>query len=187
MPGIGKFAKPVPGAKPAVSARKSRYAGIVERNRDPMPDVGKYRLRIVSLEEAQNPGTMKESVKVKVVAVELVGNEYQDRGGEMLCLFMRTTAGLAELKKCVRHAAGFEDVDQYDAFDPDGFFIDACVGQANEYSNAGLTVVGRIVDTEVRKGKDTGTGDWYRDYVWAVVGEDEQDQVPSCNPAVGAT
>jgi hypothetical protein len=181
---IGKFSKPTPGARPTVK-KKSRYAGIVERDRDPMPDVGGYRFRIVGAEEATNPGTMKESIKIHVRPVELVGNEYQD-GAQMLCLFMRTTAGLAELKRCIRFAAGFEEVEAYDAFDPEGEFIDACMGVVNEYSEAGATVIGRLVDCNVSRGKDTGNGDWYRQYQWAVVPEAEQDQTATCNLANAA-
>jgi hypothetical protein len=177
---IGKFNRGGGGGKPAAPVKKkSRYAGIKERDRDPMPDVGQYRFRIISAEEATNPGTMKESVKVHVKPVEVVGNEYHE-GAQMLCLFMRTTAGLAEFKRCMRFAAGFEDVDAYDAFDPEGDFLDACVGVANEFSEAGVTVIGRLVDCTVTRGKDTGAGDWYRQYQWAVVPEDEQDQTPSC-------
>jgi hypothetical protein len=184
---VGKFNKPGAGAaaRPPVK-KKSRYAGIKEgKERDPMPEVGKYRFRIVSVEEAQNPGTMKESVKVHVVPVELVGNEYQE-GAQMLCLFMRTTAGLAEFKRCIRTAAGFDEVEAYDAFDPDGEFLDSCVGVQNEYSEAGATVLGRLVDCDVKRGKATGDGDYYRNYHWTVVPEDEQDQAASCNPAAAA-
>jgi hypothetical protein len=161
--------RPAAGARTPPPKKKSRYAGIVETNRDPMPDVGTYRFRLVSCEEATNPGTMKESIKIHVVPVTKVGSEYEE-GAQMLCLFMRTTAG-------------FDSAEEYDAFDPDGEFIDSCMGVANEYSEAGATVVGRLVDCVVTRGKDTGNGDWYRQYQWSVTPEDEQDQAASCAAA----
>lgn len=180
---IGKFSRP--GATGAAGAggakmppkKRSRYGGIKEKDRDPMPEEGDYRFRLVSAVEAQNPGTMKESVKVFVKPVQVVGDEYQE-GAQMLLLFMRTTAGLGELKRCIRVSAGFDDVEAYDTFDPDGEFIDAVAGgQQNDY--AAFTFFGRLVDCRVTRGKDTGDGDWYRNYQFAVVLEDEQDQVPS--------
>jgi len=183
---IGNFNRPTVGAKPTAK-KKSRYAGIQEKQRDPMPEVGEYRFRVVELIEATNPGTLKESVKMHVKPLELVGSEYHE-GTQMLCLFMRTTAGLGELKRAVRYAAGFESVDEFDTFDPDGEFIDACVGAVNAFSEAGITVIGRIVDCKVTRGKDTGDGDWYRQYQWSVVPEDEQDQQGSAaaQPEAGA-
>jgi hypothetical protein len=190
MLGQFKGKAPTAGAKPQV--KKSRYAGIQNgKDRDPMPDVGHYRFRIVACEEGVNPGTLAESVKVRVQPVKVAasGDAYENDGPQMLCLFMRTTAGLSEFKRCIVASAGFEDAEAYDAFDPDGEFIGACVGEDNDYSRSGLTVIGRVVDCDVTRGKDavnkkTGqpTGDWYRNFRWTVVSDDEQESVPSCVP-----
>jgi hypothetical protein len=72
-------------------------------------------------------------------------------------------------------AAGFESEASFDVFDPEGGFIEACVGAANTYSEQGMTIVGRLVDCEVRRGNTTPDGaDYYREFSWAVVPDDQQ-------------
>lgn len=197
---VGKFTKPVAGAAAKPPVRKSRYAGIeLKDDRDPMLDVGEHRVRIRLCEETQNPGTLKESVKVRIVPVSLVGNEYVEDEKQRLMLFMRTTAGLAEFKRCVAKSAGFEDYPEYDAFDPPetGWFLEACLGntceEARAFSDAGLSIIGRLVDVTVRRGKDAidpkskqPTGDWYRQYTFDVVPDEEQDQAASCPALLAA-
>jgi hypothetical protein len=175
--------KPTPGAKPA--KKKSRYAGVkAAAPRDPMPHVGEYRFRVLECEEGYNQGTDRHSFKAKceIVMVDDVGEKSHAAGD--VVQFMQlisgksATAGLPRVKAFVMASAGYEDEDEFDAFDPDGEFIDATTGTANGYSEAELTIVGRLVDCKVTRGNALADGtDYYREYAWSVVPEEEQDAV----------
>lgn len=154
---------------PAKAKPKSRYAGTqFGDDRNPMPGEGEYIFRFVSAEEAQNPGTMKESVKVFVL----------DPSTETtyLCLFMRTPIGMGELLRLYAAAGGI-DKEDYDSFDPDREFMAAVAGASNEYS--ALTLVGRLVHVVVTRGKSTPEGDWYRKYQWTIIPDEQQDETMS--------
>lgn len=173
----GAKAPAKPAAKAPLKKKASKYAGNkIATPRDPMPMPGAYRFEVLKCEETVNPGTGNESFKahLKVLALD---NEDHKEGDTVVAIFStKAKAGLSRIKSLVMFASGYEDESEFDAFDPDGEFIEACAEYANSYSEAGLTIVGRIVDCEVRKGKATPEGDdFYREYDWAVVPEDEQE------------
>lgn len=174
-PAVGKAA--AAKAAPRKAPRKSRYAGVAAAApRDPMLNVGKYRLRVVSCEEGSNPGTGAESFKSHVEIVEIFGGGEGFLVGDVAFLCQSISgkgaqAGLGRVKAYVMAAAGFEE-DAFDEMDPDGEFIDACVGEANQF--AGQTIDGRLVDVTVTRGRDRDDGDWYREYAWSIVPEEEQ-------------
>jgi hypothetical protein len=183
MAGIGKFAKPAAGARPPAK-KQSRYKGITAATpRDPMPHVGEYRLRVLEVAEGHNPGTGSDSYKVQFAIVAM--NEDNDKHAiddvvSMIQLVSGKAAqsGLSRTKAFVIAAAGFESEEDYDAFDPDGAFIDATTGVQNEYSERGDTLIGRLVDCQVTRGNTTKDGaDYYREYAWAAVDEQEQEGV----------
>lgn len=180
-------AKPTATAKPAAAApaaparkagRKSRYADVkASAPRDPMLNVGKYRLRVVSCEEGSNPGTGAESFKSHVEIVEIFDGGEGHSVGDVCFLCQSISgkgaqAGLGRVKAYAMAAAGFEEA-EFDEMDPDGKFIDACVGDDNEFSDQ--TITGRLVDVQVMRGRDRDDGDWYREYAWGIVPDDEQD------------
>ena len=175
----GKFNRPAAGATPA--KKKSRYAGIqAAQPRDPMPHVGVYRFRVLACEEGHNPGKGHDSFKIKLEIVDLEPtNTHHKVGQSVSAIFLVSgpggQAGLARTKAFVMAAAGFENEAEYDAFDPDGEFIDACAGAQNEYAARGDTILGRLVDCEVIRGNDIPGGtDYYRDFAWGVVPDAEQ-------------
>lgn len=183
IPAGGKAAagKATPKRPPA---RKSRYAGVKANvPRDPMLDVGEYRLRVLMNEETRaDYAGAKTWYRANLQVVACIGDDATPEGSEVVAVFgVETVAGLGEAKSYVMAAAGFEDEGEYDEFDPEGEHIDATVGEVNEYSADGPPLVGRLVDVEVKKGnpckdKDGNlNGDYYRKYYWAVVPEEDQE------------
>ena len=154
-----KFTKPA--AKTATPKKKvSRYAGIkASAPRDPMPVVGTYRFKWVSCEEGFNPGKGSSSFKVHLEIVSI------DAGGE-------------------DHQVGqtvFFVQDEFDAFaGEEGEFLEAVTGEANEYSTDGQPLIGRLVDCQVTRGNARDDGDYYREFAWAVVADEDGQEVPRC-------
>jgi hypothetical protein len=189
-PKLGQFKRPTaaaaapPGKGRAPVKRKSRYAGITaDVPRDPMPEVGEYILKVVECTEGVNPGTGTESFKATFEVVDGT-NEAHAAGDQVVAVFLLTgkggPSGLPRVKSLVMAAAGYESEDEFNAFDPDGEFIDACTGAVNAYSEAGLGIAGRYVFAEVKRGKDVvrdgvPTGDYYREFSWGVVADDSQE------------
>jgi hypothetical protein len=170
---IGQFNK----SKPAANAKappkpRSRWAGVkAAQPRDSFPHAGTYRFRVVSCEEGFNPGTNNASFKAHLeIVAQADGQTMHADGDTVLALFMLSTAaGQSRAKSFVIAASGHEDEASYDEFDPDGEFIDAVLGHANARSADAASFAGRLVDCRVSKGKDTGDGDYYREYEWSVV------------------
>jgi hypothetical protein len=184
---IGKFKAAGAGAARPPVKKKSRYAGIkAAAPKDPIPHVGLYRLRVIEKEQGHNAGKGTDSYKTKFEIVELHDEDAAKHHnvGDVVIVFQlisgkAAVAGLPRVKSQVMAEAGYEDEDEYDAFDPDGLFIDATTGATNEYSEAGLTTIGRLVDCQVTRGNATPDGhDYYREYAWGVVPEEEQDTTP---------
>lgn len=179
---LGKFSKPGTSARSvATRARKSRYAEIKAAvPRDPMPPVGDYRFRIESCEEGKNPGTGRESFKIHLVVEGSVGTDALEVGEKCVVVFITSgecaNSGLARVKAFVVAAAGYEDEDAFEeTLGNDGQFIDAVVGEANEWSENGPPLDGRLVDCSVKRGKTIPeSDDYYREYEWYPVGDEEQ-------------
>lgn len=171
----GKFSRPN-AAVSQPAARKSRYAGIqAAQPRHPIPHAGVYRFRVLGCEEGSNPGKGTESFKAHLEIIEIDGHNPNHNIGDHVVMIQLLTGaagpfGLARVKAFVMAAAGYADESEFDAFDPQGGFIDAIVGAANEYSARGDTIVGNLVDCQVLRGNPTPDGsDYYRDYAWGVV------------------
>ncbi len=143
----------------------------------------------MELLEGTNPGKgnrMSTKIGLQIVTCYDENNANHRDGDLVRAVHLHTTAGLAELKRAVMTAAGYDVEEEFDAFETDprylgpagaGQVIDASIGRANGMFEAGMTIVGRLVDVRVTKGNDTPNGDYYRKYQWAVVEESEQDQV----------
>jgi hypothetical protein len=93
----------------------------------------------------------------------------------------RFNIGLGKIKAYVMALIGCASDDEYDAFDPDGEFLDAVFGQFPEDEERAAELAAQVADMvtdreihfKVRKGKDivdkkTGepTGDYYREFTW---------------------
>lgn len=183
MPLPPKFRKPATAAA-AKAAPKSRWAGVKARSQDPMPHPGMYRFRVLEAVEGYNPGTgnQSEKFKLEIVTIYEQAQEIHSAGEVVGAIFMGTPAGMGEAKTMILNAAGFEDEASFDAYDNDGSgeAIAAALGNANAFSENGFTIIGRLFDCQVMRGKDTpDKTDFYRVYHAAPVGEDEQDQTPA--------
>jgi hypothetical protein len=177
---LGKFQRPT-GTGAAPAKKKSRYAGIqAAQPRDPMPHAGAYRFKVLECSEGNNPGKGTDSFKAKLEIVAIYDDVSEHRVGQTVAFIQLLSgkggpAGLARTKAFVMGAAGYDDEAEYDAFDPDGEFIDACTGAQNQYATDGYTIVGRLVDCQVLRGNATADGtDYYRDFAWCPVPEAEQ-------------
>lgn len=183
---VGNFKKPAAvagGAARPPAKRKSKYSGIEAATpRDPMPHVGDYCFRVVDCVEGMNPGTGSESFKISVEVVAVNDdNEFHKVGDSCVVVFLTSgkggPSGLSRVKSFTMAAAGYESEDDYDAFDPDGLFIETIVGSSTtEYAQAGMGIAGRLVYCTVTRGKTIPEStDYYREYAWFVVPESDQD------------
>lgn len=173
---MNKFQRPAP-ARPAAAtpARRSKYAGIqAAQPRDPMPAEGMYRFRVLSVDEGHNPKTGNDSFKTRLEIIELDEHAAQHhREGDVVFMGWITSgkggaSGLSRVKSFVMAAAGYTDESAYDAYDPDGGFIEACLGAANEYAERGETILGAEVLCRVTRGNPTPDGaDYYRECDWS--------------------
>lgn len=172
---IGKFSKPAAGARPPAK-KKSRYAGIkAAQPRDGMPHVGEYIFRVGLIEEGHNPGKGSDSHKKTLTIADLddTGREHHTEGDNVMVVDIINgkggPSGLGRVKAFTMAAAGYEDEDEFDAFDPDGEFIDASCAEGGPLTD-------RLVACKVTRGNTTADGnDYYRVYAWSVVPEENQD------------
>jgi hypothetical protein len=170
-----------PAATKAPPKRASRYAGISAAvPRDPMPTVGVYRFRFLGLTEGVNPGTGTESSKATFEVVGADGDGASEVGSTVVAINLLTgkggPSGLARVKAMVMAIAGYDDEDAYNEMDPDGSFIDACHGYENARAEDAAAMIGRLVDCEVTRGNPTPDGnDYYRQFAWGAVADEEQD------------
>jgi hypothetical protein len=190
------------GARPAAGGRKPFYAGMKSaKQRPPFPCVGVYRFELLRCEEGYNEGNNCQSFKVFLKIIDMVECEVDSRGqpkhkiGEEVMVSFRTTgngsqAGRDRLKAFVVGIAGYANDDEYDAFDPDGLYIEALTDVANDYHAEFKNSAGRLVDCQVvrggaRKDKDGNlTGEYFTDYKWTVVEDDDGQNVK--RPALAA-
>ncbi len=177
---------PKRGRGKAPRKRKSMWAGVKSSSpKSSMPSTGDYRFRVIGCEPGHNPKTGNDSFKVDLEVVASDGPKASDPGTEVIAVFVVTgkggSFGQERAKSFVMAAAGFEDDESYDEFDPGGEFIDSVLGDSNDYSDLG-GLVDRIVDCRVTLGSPvidsvTGqpTGDHYREYTWEPLTAEEQE------------
>jgi hypothetical protein len=183
-----------PAASAPASPGRSKYAGIQCGDaRDPMLECGTYRLRLISAAEGANPKTGRASYKITAKVESASEDAGTPAGSVCVIVHLSTPIGMSELKSTMVYAAGCgptlaqrasSDVralaqageaayDQADADVYPGSIIEATAGAAN----GAPSMIGRLVDVVVTRGKDTADGSgWYRSYRWGVVPEDEQTE-----------
>ena len=133
-----KFAKKTAPAAPVV--KKSIYAGIkADEPREAMPPIGTYTLRVIETVEGYNQKNSTTSFKTRfeVVEVHELGADVAV-GTVFMVPFVVQGSKAADrnrsrVKSMVMAIAGFETHKDYDEFDPDGLFIEACKGDANDF------------------------------------------------------
>jgi hypothetical protein len=186
LPANNKFAKPgaagakTPPKKTPPKPKPKKFGTATDAQpKDPMLDPGEYRVRHIGAEELIHPVKKTLSWRVQFVVV----TEEGDSESPNIALFMNTTAGIAEYQRYCMAMAGYESAAEYNEFDPEGDFFETVIGESNAFSEAGHTIERRLCDVVVTFGKpvldrETGqpTGDHYRNYRWAVVPDEEQDE-----------
>jgi hypothetical protein len=139
-----------------------------------MPFEGSYRFRVLATDAGHNPGTGTESFKTRLEVVASEGPNANAEGDKCVAVFLTSgkggPSGLARVKRFVMFAAGYENDDTYDEFDPEGDFIDACEAGGEE-----SPLAGRFVECDVQRGRSRDDGDYYREYAWSLVPEGEQE------------
>ena len=187
LPATNKFAKPgaTAAAKPPAKAKpkQKKFGAATDAvPRDPMLPEGGFRVRHIGAEELIHP--VKKTTSWRV--------QFEANGEAFIALFHNTTAGIAEFQRYVMAAAGYDSAAEYSEFDPEGDFFETVIGEANAFSDAGLSIEGRVCDVRVTYGKAcvdkaTGepTGDHYRQYKWTVVPDSDDDQ--NATPKVEAS
>lgn len=182
-------ATPAPAAPaPAAAFGASPWRGVQSaKPRSPMLGTGDYVVRVLSNELGYNPNSREQSFKGSV-EVMWAAEGSQTMVGERAAVINKLHGPSAELgyqrsKAYIVAAAGFESDAEYDAFDPNGDFAQAVTGTANAYSQEGYGIVGRLVRVRVSRGNDVidkvtkqPTGDYYREYSWSPIPEENQDQ-----------
>lgn len=188
-------AAPYGGAQPARPLNTSIYGGLITlEQRDPMLNVGSYRLKIVDCTQGYNEEKRRTSYKVSAVVVEAQGATAV--GSNVAIIFSEARKGLADLKAFTMAGAGcgvtLDDVQRGSTADaqPIGISMQGALAQFDaieaQYGGpgalivAGLTkaegvpnVIGESVDVIVSRGKDlvingVPSGDWFRSYRWCV-------------------
>jgi hypothetical protein len=171
----------------------SRYAGVkAGQPRDPILHQGTYIIEALGMEEDDPNGTTYHKAKVRVVEV-LEGAEDSDKAGDECVILSRVSgkfcdSGIRDVKNMTLMMSGFDysEEEEYDELDPDGEFMDACIGEANDFSreDGKCPLFGRRAKVRVTRGNDVldkegkPTGDYYREYRWECIDEDDQE-VPS--------
>lgn len=171
-----------PGAaRPAARASASKYAGVKNAGvKEPMPEVGEYVFRIERVEESPNPGTGLETYKFWLTLVEIISGGLNDHGqpahavGDLLFGCFVTSGqgqarGVERVTSLVMAASGYDEFEEFNAFDPQGLFRALTGGRRFEgcevYPETGI--LGRHVIAQVRKGSTRDDGDWYREWAFA--------------------
>ena len=174
----GGAAKPAAKKPPA----KPKGFGELKPPRNPMPEVGPSRFRFLGAEEGFNEGTNATSYKVKIAALDYDGSPHS-AGEEFTLVFMDTAPGRKDFQLCIAGFAGYEDVDEYNGFDPNGELPGAAIGWENDMTPRAEELIGRVADVRVTRGGDVidkktnqPTGDWYRRYQWFQVPDDDDAQ-----------
>jgi len=173
-----------PAAQPAASAmsarqqRMAQYHGAVSEAREPMlPAGGPYRIRFTAVEEPPPPPG-KDPWAIFRFTVEGSNDPDVPEGGAYAALFPISSRAMAasgpKINALCVAAAGFEDQAAFFEWDAQSEYYCASLGEQNALAAEGYTLVGRVADVKVHHGKETATGDYYREYTWYPVPEEEQ-------------
>lgn len=172
--------------KPAAakqSAPKRRFEGVrAATDREGMPPAGGFLFRCMGCEEGLNPVSHNASFKISVEVVDTDTDKAQ-AGETFKLIIMQNVIGDGQFKRFCMAIAGIEDEDEYDAFDPKGLFIEACLNHDNEFARdpdtnelIGNPCVGELFGCDVSLGKPDGKGDFYRNYKFFAVEEEEKGE-----------
>lgn len=167
---LGQFKKGAAPASKGESASKSKWIGVKPAQpRDPIIHAGEYRLRVVRSEL----GRTKEYLKAVFEVIDQApGQTLHEKGDEVVVLFrMVDDAGQSRRMALFVAAAGYSDFSEFLEADKDGS-LSAVTDQFERGDDSPFT--GRLVDVRVRRGKDKGDGDYFREFEWMPVAEEDQ-------------
>jgi hypothetical protein len=161
-PSMMQFPRQQPAAQTAAPSR-NKYAGIAAaKPQTPIIPEGMYRVRVA--EFAESPPTPGKDTW-QTVTFEIVATAIGDaQPGESYAMLNAVTgkaglSGQSRMKAFAMAAAGYDDEQQFNA-------------SAFEHESQ---LIGRLVDVKVTRGNPTKDGtDYYREFAWGVVPEDEQ-------------
>jgi hypothetical protein len=158
--------------------------------KEPMLGLGGYLLRVLStgvnIKPKGAPNAGRKSFKAVLEVVDADEGAESGPGKYCAVFVLSTDAGCNETCRFVRTAAGFDTDDAFgemvseyadgDAELGANMFMNACDGEANAFGENGSPVVGRLVRVNVQRGKPVaeGSDDYYRNYQWTAVADDEQ-------------
>lgn len=179
-----------PAAPPAPPAR-SRWAGVqCAKDRDPKFNPGHYVVRVLSNEITIKPDHTRAETFHGKCEIVWAAEGSEDHVGDQRVFWqpLSTSYAFERVKSYVVAAAGYDEP-SYDAFDPEGGFLDSVCGTVNPasqpYIDAGMTVVGRLVEVRVTRGREMldpqtqqPTGDHWREHKWSPTPEEQQDTTP---------
>lgn len=173
-------------AAPATAGGGGRYSGLKAAGSGgpPMPNPGTYTFRLVKAFEDLGKKSKNYNYQIYFEIVEILEGGIGHKVGDVV-KFLQVTSGSGALtgggkvKSALMAVGGFETEADYDAYDPEGKFIEACGGASVPQYNADAAAMkGRLVRAVVERGNDNPKkpGDWFREYRWTIVPEEDQPQ-----------
>lgn len=189
--------RPAPqAAQPFVTPSRGKYSGVsAGSNRNPLPQPGAYLFRVIRTQEKTNDNTGTfYSADLEILESSNPGNP----AGTSATFLQGSNPGKQlkaagpRIKMFVMATAGFDNESEYDQMDPDGQFIDVTAGimvnndgTPKAYPDGspivGNPLAGRLVRAVVSFGNPVldkktqqPTGDYYREYSWSPVAEEDQ-------------
>jgi hypothetical protein len=151
---------------PQVSALAKAVAAVesIGGDRQPLFDVGTHVCTFNGLEQKPTKPGSHEWLHAKFTL------ENGDEVVQMFCASGKSVTRTAErLKQLCMVLSGAPSVEEYNAFDPHGEFVDALLGFENRFTEAAAgegnvnDYIGSTVVVKITKGNATEDGDFYRE------------------------
>lgn len=144
-------------------------------DRELMFDAGKtYRCAFVGAEQKPAIAGKKEWVVAR-----FKGAGKDKKIGERAALFCVSSNALPQamkrLKPLIMALVGCDDLDEYNAFDPEGKLFSAVLGKKNAMSKRAAKLIGTEIDVRVTRGNETEDGDYYRNVSFKIASDDDSD------------
>jgi hypothetical protein len=199
-----QFQRNAAPTKNAGAKRSMKYGGVPSAgNRSNYPHEGNFRVKLLSARGGNNGDYDFIAPEFEVISYEPAPTAQRTPNGDPMHAPGSTIGtsqfysgncektGVPRLILMTRALAGFDNDKDFIAFLEEHAreFVDEnsgvnwslvleMIGEFRELTEKGITVIGRTVDLTVTRGKeftkDDGTVDWYRNYAWRPVPDDEQ-------------
>ena len=188
MASFGNFKAQAKTAAPDKARKPSRYAGIaLSKPRTPLLRPGHYVLGLTDLADGISKKTKDKLDTFTFVVVHVFDDAPAGHKVDDEVVYLRKFGGksneyaIEDVSRICAALAGYggDDIEEWSAFNPDGYFVDACEGESNEYSKDGNPVVGRMVEVYGERGAEIlkdgkPTGEYYTNCTWTpIINEDQ--------------